>query len=250
MIILKDLNKSFAGKTVLNDINLTFTKGKTTAIIGPSGSGKTTLLRSLNLLEMPCSGSLTIANWQHDFTDDNLPNQKKIVQLRRKLGMVFQSFNLFPHKTIAQNITLGAIVVKKQKASEALILAHELLEKVGLRDKADQYPHELSGGQKQRVAIARALAMQPEVLLFDEPTSALDAELEREVLCVIQQLAKEDNTQIIVTHNLNFAQTVADELLFIENGSVIEFGDCKQIFNNPKQARTQKFLQSFRKADY
>lgn len=245
MITVHNLVKQFGDKRVLDDINLSFAKGKTTAIIGPSGSGKTTLLRCLNLLEMPTSGRIVFDDWHYDFAPERQPDMPQILQLRRKSGMVFQSFNLFPHMTVEQNITEGPVTVQKRNPADAVRQAHALLEKVGLQERAHDYPHQLSGGQKQRVAIARALAMQPQVLLFDEPTSALDPELEQEVLKVIQSLANEHNTQIIVTHNLDFARSIADEVVFIEAGKIVEQGACAQVFDAPKQARTQAFLKNF-----
>ena len=249
MITVKNLFKAFHKKDVLQDINVTFPKGKTTVILGPSGSGKTTLLRCLNLLEMPISGSISFDDDVYQFSEDSTLSTERILSMRRKSGMVFQSFNLFPHKTVEQNIIEGPIVVKKQEKSLALSHAYELLKKVGLSDRAKHYPHQLSGGQKQRVAIARALAMEPEVLLFDEPTSALDPELELEVLKVIQDLATEHNTMIIVTHNMEFARSIADYVIFIEEGKIVEAGDKQQVFEQPREARTREFLRLFSKYD-
>ena len=250
MIAVKHLFKAFNGKEILKDINVEFPKGKTTVIIGPSGSGKTTLLRCLNLLETPTSGSIAFDDQVYQFSADRPLSTETVLQVRRKSGMVFQSFNLFPHKTVEQNIIEGPVVVKKQDKASALVAAHALLEKVGLSDRALHYPHQLSGGQKQRVAIARALAMSPEVLLFDEPTSALDPELELEVLKVIQSLANENNTMIIVTHNLDFARSIADEVIFIVDGKIVETGSAAQVFNHPQEKRTQEFLNLFSKHSY
>lgn len=244
MITVHNLSKLFNDKHVLNNINVTFPIGKTTVIIGPSGSGKTTLLRCLNLLEPPTSGSISFNESQYDFSNHSL-SKKNIANLRSKSSMVFQSFNLFPHKTAIENITEGPIVVKKTEKKTAIIEANRLLKQVGLADRADHYPHQLSGGQKQRVAIARALAMKPEVILFDEPTSALDPELEMEVLKVIQTLAAEHNTMIMVTHNIEFARHIADYMVFIEAGEIIEASDKNSFFSNPKEPRTREFLNSF-----
>lgn len=245
MIKVQHLVKAFDGKEILKDINVDFPKGKTTVIIGPSGSGKTTLLRCLNLLEMPTTGSIAFDDVTYNFSPTQSLSTAQILNLRRKSGMVFQSFNLFPHKTVEQNIIEGPVIVKKQDKASALVKAHELLAKVDLSDRAEHYPHQLSGGQKQRVAIARALAMEPEVLLFDEPTSALDPELELEVLKVIRSLANEHNTMIIVTHNLDFAKHIADFVIFIEAGQIVETGEKEQVFNHPREKRTQEFLNLF-----
>lgn len=242
MITVKNLVKNFHDKVILKNINVEFPKGKTTVIIGPSGSGKTTLLRCLNVLETPTSGSISFDKDEYVFSEKKAFTTQQVLQLRKKSGMVFQGFNLFPHKTVEENITEGPVFVKKQDKNQAIAHAHELLKKVGLADKAQHYPHQLSGGQKQRVAIARALAMKPEVILFDEPTSALDPEMEIEVLKVIQSLATDANTMIIVTHNLKFARSIADYVIFIEAGEIIEWAEKDQIFNHPKEARTQRFL--------
>ena len=247
MITVKNLFKAFHQKDILKDVSVTFPKGKTTVILGPSGSGKTTLLRCLNLLETPTAGSIAFDDDVYQFTEDTKLSTEQVLNLRRKSGMVFQSFNLFPHKTVEQNIIEGPVIVKKQDKASALAHAHELLKKVGLSDRAQHYPHQLSGGQKQRVAIARALAMEPEVILFDEPTSALDPELELEVLKVIQDLATENNTMIIVTHNMDFARSIADYVIFIEAGKIVETGDKQQIFEQPREARTREFLNLFSK---
>ena len=245
MITIKNLSKKFADKVILDDINVHFPKGKTTVIIGPSGSGKTTLLRCLNLLETPTVGEIQFGETHYQFSEKSSLSTAQVLNLRRRSGMVFQGFNLFPHKTVLQNIIEGLIVVKKQAKELAIASARALLLKVDLAEHEDKYPHQLSGGQKQRVAIARALAMAPEVILFDEPTSALDPELELEVLKVIRSLATEHNTLIIVTHNLDFARSIADFVVFIEAGKIIETGDKAQVFSAPKQVRTQEFLNLF-----
>ena len=250
MITVTHLVKAFNGKDILKDVNVTFPKGKTTVIIGPSGSGKTTLLRCLNLLETPTEGSIAFDLDIYQFSEKTKLSTERVLNLRRKSGMVFQSFNLFPHKTVEQNIIEGLVIVKKQDKTLALAKAAELLKKVGLSDRAQHYPHQLSGGQKQRVAIARALAMEPEVILFDEPTSALDPELEMEVLRVIQDLATEHNTMIIVTHNMDFARTIADYVIFIEAGKIVEAGEKAQVFGHPKEKRTQEFLRLFSKSQF
>jgi cystine transport system ATP-binding protein len=250
MITVTHLVKAFNGKDILKDINVTFPKGKTTVIIGPSGSGKTTLLRCLNLLETPTEGSIAFDLDFYQFSEKTKLSTERVLNLRRKSGMVFQSFNLFPHKTVEQNIIEGPVIVKKQDKNLALAKAAELLKKVGLSDRAQHYPHQLSGGQKQRVAIARALAMEPEVILFDEPTSALDPELEMEVLRVIKDLATEHNTMIIVTHNMDFARTIADYVIFIEAGKIVEAGEKAQVFGHPKEKRTQEFLRLFSKSQF
>lgn len=248
MIQVSHLVKEFAGKKVLDDISVLFPSGKTTVILGPSGSGKTTLLRCLNLLEMPTAGQISFDDITYDFSKAKPLSNEQILALRRKSGMVFQSFNLFPHKTAEQNVMEGPVIVKKKPKEQAAEQAQALLTKVGLSEHVKKYPHQLSGGQKQRVAIARALAMQPEVLLFDEPTSALDPELEFEVLKVIQSLSHEHNTMIIVTHNLDFARQIADQIVFVAAGKIVEIADSNTFFNQPKEARTQEFLARFKQA--
>ncbi len=216
-------------------------KGKVIVVIGPSGSGKTTMLRCLNILEIPTSGHITIENKQLDFSTK--VTKKAITDFRKLTGMVFQSYNLFPHKTAIENVMEGPITVKKQSKEKTRMKAADLLNKVGLGDKIDFYPFQLSGGQQQRVGIARALAMEPEVMLFDEPTSALDPELVGEVLKVIKQLANEGMTMIIVTHEMKFAKEVADEVIFMDGGYIVEKGSPHEIFSEPKEARTRQFLQ-------
>lgn len=236
MIEVKNLEKSFGKNHVLRGINETINEGEVVCIIGPSGSGKSTFLRCLNLLEEPTSGEVIL-----DGEKINAPD-RDIDKIREKLGMVFQNFNLFPHMSVLDNITLAPIKVKGQERSEAEAEARRLLDVVGLLDKAEAYPSSLSGGQKQRVAIARALAMKPEIMLFDEPTSALDPEMVGEVLAVMKQLAEDGMTMVIVTHEMGFAREVADRVLFIDDGVILEQGTPEEIFGNPQNERTQTFL--------
>ncbi len=236
MIKVKSINKSFGSLHVLKDITHEFKKGKVVVIIGPSGSGKSTLLRCLNFLEMPCSGEV--------FYEEN-PLDYHTIDLnahRKKMGMVFQSFNLFPHLSVLENITLSPEKVSKKTKERAQETALALLSKVGLMDKVNAYPKHLSGGQKQRIAIARALAMAPDVMLFDEPTSALDPETVGEVLNIMKTLAKEGMTMVIVTHEMGFAKEVADEVIFMDEGQIIETAPPKDLFENPQEARTKAFL--------
>ncbi|WP_053218398.1 amino acid ABC transporter ATP-binding protein [Virgibacillus senegalensis] len=236
MIEIKDLHKSFGDVEVLSGINATINQKEVVCVIGPSGSGKSTLLRCLNLLEDITSGQVII-----DGTDLTDPSTD-INKLRTNVGMVFQHFNLFPHKTVLENITLAPIKVKRMSEKEAKDVAIPLLEKVGLSDKAEAYPESLSGGQKQRVAIARALAMNPEYMLFDEPTSALDPELVGEVLQVMKDLANEGMTMVVVTHEMGFAREVGDRVIFMDEGIIQEEGDPEQVFLHPQNERTQSFL--------
>lgn len=236
MIDIKELKKSFGKNDVLRGINEHISKGEVVVVIGPSGSGKSTFLRCLNLLEIPTGGSIFFEG--QDITEKGADIDK----IREKMGMVFQQFNLFPHKTVCQNICHAPIKVKGMKAEEAKELAVELLKKVGLLDKIDAYPSSLSGGQQQRIAIARALAMQPDVMLFDEPTSALDPEMVGEVLNVMKQLAKEGMTMVIVTHEMGFAREVGDRILFIDQGIVLEQNKPEEFFSHPQKARTIDFL--------
>ncbi|WP_416828937.1 amino acid ABC transporter ATP-binding protein [Ectobacillus polymachus] len=242
MIHIQQLQKSFGDLNVLKGIDITVEKGSTTVIIGPSGSGKTTLLRCLNLLEIPDGGSIELGDTIIDFSSKKKLSHGEMTAVRKKTGMVFQSYNLFPHLTALQNIMEGQLVVLKRSKEEARKNAMHLLEKVGLLDRADMYPHQLSGGQQQRIGIARAMAMNPEVLLFDEPTSALDPELVGEVLKVIKDLAKEGMTMVIVTHEMRFAQEVSDQVIFMDQGIVVEKGTPEDIFINPKNPRTLQFL--------
>ena len=220
----------------LNDCNLEIKKGEVVAIIGPSGSGKSTLLRSLNLLEQPTSGAIY-------FDGVDLADKSVDINLhRQKMGMVFQHFNLFPHKTVLQNITMAPVTLKKKTSAEAEAQARALLERIGLADKADEYPNMLSGGQKQRIAIVRALAMDPEVMLFDEPTSALDPEMVGEVLDLMRDLAKEGMTMAVVTHEMGFAREVADRVVFMADGKILEEGAPADLFDHPQDPRLQDFL--------
>jgi L-cystine transport system ATP-binding protein len=240
MISIKGLYKSFDTLEVLKGIDLEVEKGKVVVLIGPSGSGKTTFLRCLNVLETPTKGQISIEGQALDFS---IRNQKKsIASFRRLTGMVFQSYNLFPHKTALENVMEGPVIVKKVPVDTAKKKAEAILEKVGLGDKIDYYPFQLSGGQQQRVGIARALAMEPEVMLFDEPTSALDPELVGEVLKVMKDLANEGMTMIVVTHEMRFAKEAADEVIFMDQGVIIERGKPEDIFTQPKQDRTRQFL--------
>ena len=236
MINVRNLYKSFGKNEVLKDINETIKKGEVVVIIGPSGSGKSTFLRCLNLLEEPTSGVINFEG--EDITDKNVDINK----IREKMGMVFQQFNLFPHKTVMENSTIGPTKIKNISNGDAVKKGSELLEKVGLLDKKNVYPNSLSGGQKQRIAIARALAMEPDVMLFDEPTSALDPEMVGEVLGVMKSLAKDGMTMVVVTHEMGFAKEVGDRILFMDEGRIIEEGTPEEIFQNPKNSRTKDFL--------
>lgn len=239
MIKLRQISKSFGRNEVLKGIDLTVEKGEVVAILGPSGSGKTTLLRCINYLEKPNDGEISI----DDFTVYcRKPVKKDIHILRQKTAMVFQQYNLFRHKTALENVMEGLVIVKKLPKDEARKKSIELLEKVGLGNKLDSYPSQLSGGQQQRVGIARALALNPEVILFDEPTSALDPELVGEVLAVIRKIAKEGITMIIVTHEMSFAQDVANHVVFMDEGVIVEEGNPREIFQSPKEERTRQFL--------
>ncbi|EIP6153777.1 L-cystine ABC transporter ATP-binding protein YecC [Salmonella enterica] len=242
-IEVTNLVKKFHGQTVLHGIDLEVKPGEVVAIIGPSGSGKTTLLRCINLLEQPEAGTIKVGDIIID-TARPFSQQKGLIrQLRQHVGFVFQSFNLFPHRTVLENIIEGPVIVKGEPKAEATAL--ELLAKVGLAGKETRYPRRLSGGQQQRVAIARALAMRPEVILFDEPTSALDPELVGEVLNTIRQLAQEKRTMVIVTHEMGFARDVADRAIFMDQGQVVEQGPAKTLFADPQHPRTRQFLEKF-----
>ena len=238
IIEIKNLHKYFGKNEVLKGIDLDIKKGEVVVIIGPSGSGKSTFLRSMNLLEKPTKGVISFEGV--DITDKN--NDIFKMRMREKMGMVFQQFNLFPNMTVKENITLSPIKTKGVSKADAEAKAMELLEKVGLKDKADAYPTSLSGGQQQRIAIARGLAMDPDVLLFDEPTSALDPEMVGEVLSVMQDLAKSGMTMAIVTHEMGFAYEVADRVIFMDGGVIVEEGTPQEIFDNTKEDRTKDFL--------
>jgi len=237
LIEVKDVHKVFGNSLhALNGVSETIRKGEVVVIVGPSGSGKSTFLRSLNLLEVPSSGSIFFEG------TDITSKETNIDMHRQKMGMVFQHFNLFPHKTILENITLAPIKVLKKSKEEAEARAMELLEKVGLAAKANAYPSQLSGGQKQRIAIVRALAMDPEVMLFDEPTSALDPEMVGEVLELMKELARDGMTMVVVTHEMGFAREVATRVIFMESGEVREQGSPEEFFGNPKDERLKEFL--------
>lgn len=236
MIQIKNIKKNFGENEVLKDINLNIKKGEIVAILGSSGSGKSTLLRCINLLESPNGGEII-------YKGENILDKKcDINKVRQHIGMVFQNFNLFSNMTVLQNIIVAPTKVKKIKKEEAIKDALVLLERVGLLDKKDDYPSQLSGGQKQRIAIARALSMKPDIMLFDEPTSALDPEMVKEVLDVMKELAKEGMTMAVVTHEIGFAKEVADKVVFMDNGFIIEEGSPKEIFENTKQIRTKQFF--------
>ncbi|PEQ88976.1 peptide ABC transporter ATP-binding protein [Bacillus sp. AFS006103] len=236
MITCKNVKKTFGDLEVLKGIDLQVSQGEVVVIIGPSGSGKSTFLRCMNHLESMDGGSITINGKMVE------NKEAALNKLRQEIGMVFQQFNLFPHRTVMENIMEAPVLLKKMSKAEAKIKGVELLKKVGLEAKADEYPNRLSGGQKQRVAIARALAMEPMVMLFDEPTSALDPELVGEVLSVMKQLAKEGMTMVVVTHEMGFAKEVADRVIFMDGGNIIEQGIPDEIFVNPKHNRTKEFL--------
>lgn len=236
LISILDLHKRFGDNHVLKGINLNIHQGEVVVVIGPSGSGKSTLLRSMNLLEVPTKGKILFENI--DITD----KKNDIFKMREKMGMVFQQFNLFPNMTVEENITLSPLKTKKINKSEAQAIAVKLLKKVGLEDKKNAYPQSLSGGQQQRIAIARGLAMDPDVMLFDEPTSALDPEMVGEVLSVMQDLAKTGMTMVIVTHEMGFAREVADRVIFMDQGQIIEEGSPEEIFAAAKEDRTKDFL--------
>ncbi|WP_290371320.1 amino acid ABC transporter ATP-binding protein [Cupriavidus pinatubonensis] len=250
MITVRNLRKCFGPVTVLKDINITVRKGEVVALIGPSGSGKSTLLRCLNMLAAPDAGVVEVGDQCFDFNQTKAEklSDKQLAKFRAQTGMVFQHFNLFPHMTVAQNVMEGPVTVLKVPKAEARAEAIELLKRVGLADKADMYPPQLSGGQKQRVAIARALAMNPAVMLFDEATSALDPELVGEVLNVMKALAEDGMTMILVTHEIAFAREVADKVIFMRDGVVVECGPPAQVIDAPVEAATKAFLSRVAKA--
>ena len=242
MISIKNLTKEFSGQKVLDGIDIDIEKGEVVALVGASGAGKSTILRSLNYLEQPDSGTITIDDFKVDF---ETITKEQILTLRRKLSMVFQQFNLFERRTALDNVKEGLKIVKKLSDDEATKIAKEELAKVGLSDRENHYPRHLSGGQKQRVALARALAMKPDVLLLDEPTSALDPELVGEVEKSIADAAKSGQTMILVSHDMNFVYPVADKVLFLEKGHILEQGTPDEIFNHPKEERTKEFFDSY-----
>ncbi|WP_314932209.1 amino acid ABC transporter ATP-binding protein [Veillonella parvula] len=235
MIKLENVHKSFGKNEVLKGINLHIEQGQVVVIIGPSGSGKSTVLRTMNYLEEPTSGKVIVDGM-------DLSDKKKLNDVRAEVGMVFQNFNLFPHMTVMENLTLAQTKVRKTSMDEAKKIGQALLDRVGLADKANAYPDSLSGGQKQRVAIARALAMKPKVMLFDEPTSALDPEMVSEVLDVMKSLAEEGMTMVIVTHEMGFAKKVADRVLFVDGGLILEDNTPERVFDVPTNERTKSFL--------
>ncbi|NYT64447.1 amino acid ABC transporter ATP-binding protein [Alcaligenaceae bacterium] len=246
MITVKNLRKCYGSLDVLQDISLTVPAGNVLALIGPSGSGKSTLLRCMNLLVTPDGGDLTVGDRSFSFgPGKKLPNDRELAAFRASTGMVFQHFNLFPHMTVLANIMEGPLTVLRKSREEASATALALLEKVGLSSKAQQFPSRLSGGEKQRVAIARALAMQPTVMLFDEATSALDPELVGEVLNVMRTLAEEGMTMVVVTHEIDFARDMADRILFMKDGVVVEEGPPDQVIDHPQNPATQAFLNHF-----
>ena len=243
MIQVTNIHKAFGSNQVLKGIDLSIEKGKVVVILGPSGSGKTTFLRCLNALEIPDQGVIAFDDGSLTVDFATKPKKKTLLALQRKSGMVFQSYNLFPHKSAIENLMLGPTVVQGQSKAQAREQALALLDKVGLSDKADLYPFQLSGGQQQRIGIARALAIEPSLLLFDEPTSALDPELVQDVLGTMKQLASEGRTMVVVTHEINFARDVADHVVLIEDGHIVEEGSAKQLLEDSTHPRTQAFLQ-------
>lgn len=242
LVSLRGISKSFGGVTVLTDVDLAVSPGEVVAVIGPSGSGKSTMLRCINLLELPSAGSVTVAGktvqaGQH-------LSARQMLQFRRSIGMVFQSFNLFPHLTVLRNVSLAQERVLKRGRADAEAVSMDLLKRVGLADKAHQYPNRCSGGQQQRIAIARALALEPQLMLFDEPTSSLDPELGLEVLAVMRELAQNGMTMIVVTHEMHFAESVSDRVLIMAEGRIIEEGRSAEVMRSPKSERAQRFLRA------
>ncbi len=242
MIKVRNIQKTFGSNTILRGIDLDIIKGQVIVILGPSGSGKTTFLRCLNALELPEQGTIEFENNPLNIDFAKKPNKKDILALRRRSAMVFQQYNLFPHKTALQNVMEAPVQVQGVPKEQAQAAAQKLLEKVGLGDKADLYPHQLSGGQQQRVGIARALALQPELMLFDEPTSALDPELVQDVLQTMKELASEGWTMVVVTHEIKFALDVADVVVVMDGGVIVEQGFPDDLFANPQHERTRSFL--------
>ncbi len=239
MLTIQNIQKSFDGTPVLKGVDLTVEKGDVVAILGPSGSGKTTLLRCINFLEQADSGTMVFDGETFSFGHIS---KKQIASLRRKTAFVFQNYNLFRNKTALQNVTAGLVVARRIPKAQAVETGRRMLQKVGMLERSDAYPHQLSGGQQQRVAIARALATDPEIIYFDEPTSALDPELIGEVLAVMRQLADEGRTMLVVTHEMNFARNVSSKVIFMENGVVVEAGPSKDFFAHPREERTRAFL--------
>ncbi len=246
MIALEAIHKRFADVDVLRGISLVVPERSVTALIGPSGSGKSTLLRCVNLLEMPHSGSVTVGDARVRFAHDEHPARAEVLAMRRKTGMVFQNFQLFPHLTVIENVMEGLVTVLRWPRERAKAHARDLLDKVGMVAKADAWPANLSGGQQQRVAIARALAPSPQVLLCDEPTSALDPELAAEVVEVLAQLAREGTTMLMATHDLRLAQTIAAQVVFLDRGEVVESGTGREVFHSPQRERTRQFVASLK----
>lgn len=243
VVQLENIKKSFAGNEVLKGIDLSVNKSEVVVIMGPSGSGKSTLLRCITYLEEPNEGIIRVGQRSLIAGEKLNKGRKSIIsEIRKNTGFVFQQFNLFPHKTAIENVMEGPIVIKKMQREKARKLAESLLEKVGLGERTHHYPSQLSGGQQQRVAIARALSMEPMVMLYDEPTSALDPELVREVLLVMKELAQEGMTMVVVTHEMGFAREVADRIIFMDGGVIVEEGTPDQIFNSPREERTKRFL--------
>lgn len=246
MIEIRNIHKKFGQNTILRGIDLTVSKGSVVVILGPSGSGKTTFLRCLNALEMPEQGEISFGRGELTVDFAKKPSKADILALRRRTGMVFQQYNLFPHKTALENVMEGPVSVQGRALADAQKEARDLLEKVGLGDKADLYPFQLSGGQQQRVGIARALAIRPELMLFDEPTSALDPELVQEVLTTMKELAAEGWTMVVVTHEIKFAMEVADIVVVMDGGMIVEQGNPETLFRNPQHERTRRFLRQIR----
>ena len=245
MLEIRNIQKSFGSLEVLKGIDLTVKKGDVVAIIGPSGSGKTTLLRCMNFLENAGGGTLA---FDRDHFDLGHISKKEIARLRKKTAFVFQNYNLFRNKTALENVTEGLTVARKMPRAQAVVKARQALDKVGMLDRENHYPHQLSGGQQQRVAIARAIATDPEIIYFDEPTSALDPELTGEVLAVMRQLADEGMTMLVVTHEMSFAKNVSNKVIFMEHGIVVEASGSKDFFEHPRQERTREFLQTISKS--